>query len=240
MAENEINPILQDLTTDLPGLPRVNSEPLMRVLVSLAMDEELQDFMPDASTFDGPDWDNVVGDSGGLGWDLGFGADETEDMLSTNPIVVNIKDEINGKKNSRSGNTSSSSSSSSTNSYSSAFVGKAKKKPKTTRRIKKEPKTSTGDAEKDVDIRLKRNRESAKQYRIRKKAEVGVLQDTLTTLEQRNEQLRRQVAQAQAQRQMVNVQNIEEFNKRMVSKIDIYIEANKKSQAHLKKLSKTF
>ena len=48
------------------------------------------------------------------------------------------------------------------------------------------------------------------------KAEVGVLQDTLTTLEQRNEQLRRQVAQAQAQRQMVNVQNIEEFNKRMV------------------------
>ena len=94
---------------------------------------------------------------------------------------------------------------------------------KTKRKRKRAPSSSdkaNGD-KRGLDIRLQRNRESAKQYRMRKKAEISFLESNLARLEEQNEALRKQIASAQAQRQMVNVQNNEEFDSRMQKLIDL-------------------
>jgi hypothetical protein len=221
---DQLEPIISGALT--PRAEETN-EPLMRALVSLAMDEELQDFMPDCGGYDGADWDSVMGGNGvgNTNWNLAF--DAPQNFLEPNSIDNSLDNKLlttaSTNDTPRSSNSSSSSSSSSSGSNNvNILLPKTSKKVKkaktnTAKRVQKSSSSSKSGTvvERNVDVRLKRNRESAKQYRIRKKAEVESLAETLAKLEQRNEDLRKQVAEAQAQRQMVNVQNIEEFNKRM-------------------------
>ena len=84
-------------------------------------------------------------------------------------------------------------------------------KKKNLKRKRQESTSSVANS----DVRLQRNRESAKQYRLRKKQEIAALESTRDNLENQNEHLRKEIAAAQALQQMVNVQNNEEFEKRM-------------------------
>jgi hypothetical protein len=121
----------------------------------------------------------------------------------------------------------SSSSKSSPSSNSSTNKPKSKSSAKKKNLKRKRATSSSTSAEEEgsddgkVDIRLQRNRESAKQYRIRKKAEISMLESSLAHLEEQNEAFRKQIALAQAQRQMVNVQNNEEFESRMDKLIEL-------------------
>tara|TARA_B110000091_G_scaffold69630_1_gene76639 strand:- start:197 stop:1138 length:942 start_codon:yes stop_codon:yes gene_type:complete len=196
--------------TNIPMTPEYGNQsnakiPLMSTIVNLAMDDELQDFLPGGDD-ELHDWDNVMGNNGGVGWDLGFGP----------PAVLDDSISTNGKGHGSGHN-------------------KSKMKKNATKQSSAANSSKPGDVERDVDVRLKRNRESAKQYRLRKKAEVGLLTETLATLEKRNEDLKKQVADAQAQRQMVNVQNIEEFNKRM-DELGELVDSNATDEALLHQL----